>query len=376
MAKAEDSGRNFRVVGLMSGTSMDGVDAAYIETDGRRVTRFGARLSIPFKPDFRERLRSFIAAAPEPGADPAEAEIEAAFTDLNASAVRQVMNVGPADTLRGKLDLIGFHGQTVWHRPAVKRTWQMGSGKRLRAALDVPVAFDFRSADVAASGQGAPLAPIYHAALAADLPRPAAILNLGGVGNVTWIGAARPGGSDDIIGFDTGPGNGLLDDWMLTHTGQTMDRDGATSAKGAVASDVLAALMDHPYFTKPAPKSLDRFDFTLDALAGLSLEDGAATLAAFTAASVDQGLRICPALPERILVTGGGRHNRTIMRMLADGIGVRVDPIEAIGADGDHLEAQLFAYLAARSALGLPITFPTTTGAPWPMTGGRIVGDY
>lgn len=376
MAKSDDSGRNFRVVGLMSGTSMDGVDAAYIETDGRRVNRFGPRLSIPFKSDFRERLRSFIAAAPEPGADPAEAEIEAAFTDLNASAVRQLMNVGPADTLSGKLDLIGFHGQTVWHRPALKRTWQMGSGKRLRDALGVPVAFDFRAADVAAGGQGAPLAPIYHAALAADLPRPVAILNLGGVGNVTWIGAARPGGRDDIIGFDTGPGNGLLDDWMLQHTGRTMDRDGVTSAKGAVVSDALGALMDHPYFAKPAPKSLDRFDFTLDAVTGLSLEDGAATLAAFTAASVDQGLRICPSMPERILVTGGGRRNPTIMRMLADGIGIPVDPVEAIGADGDHLEAQLFAFLAARTALGLPITFPTTTGAPWPMTGGRIVGEF
>ena len=329
-----------------------------------------------FEAAFREKLRRFIAAVPEPGASPDQASIEREFTELNAGAVRRVMQAGPNDTLSGRLDLVGFHGQTVWHRPHLRKTWQMGDGVRLRAALDVPVCFDFRTADVAAGGQGAPLAPVYHAALAAELPRPVVILNLGGVGNVTWIGAARPGGKDDIIGFDTGPGNGLLDDWLMARAGQAMDRDGEVSSKGAIAGDVLAALMQHPYFAKPAPKSLDRFAFTLDPLAGLSVEDGAATLAAFTAASVDQGLRLCPAMPERILVTGGGRHNPTIMGMLADGIGIAVDPIEKIGGDGDHLEAQAFAFMAARSALGLPISFPTTTGAPWPMTGGRMVGDY
>ncbi|MBM3516148.1 MAG: anhydro-N-acetylmuramic acid kinase [Alphaproteobacteria bacterium] len=355
--------RIFRAVGLMSGTSMDGVDAAYLETDGHRVLAFGPCRSIPFAPAFRERLRAFIAAVPQPGGD--HAEIEHAFTDLNAAAVRAVLgDAAPAS----KLDLVGFHGQTIWHRPHLGRTWQMGDGARLARDLGVPVCFDFRSADVAAGGQGAPLAPVYHAALAFELPRPAAILNLGGVGNVTWIG-------DDsvILGFDTGPGNGLLDDWMLTHTGTPMDSDGVASGTGAVAGDVLAALMHHPYFDRLPPKSLDRFAFTLDPLAGLGVADGAATLAAFTAASVNHALRMCPAMPARVLVTGGGRHNPTIMRMLADGIGVDVEPIENIGCDGDHLEAQAFAFMAARAVLGLPISFPSTTGVPKPMPGGRIV---
>lgn len=244
----------------------------------------------------------------------------------------------------------------------------MGDGAGLSRALGVPVCFDFRSADVAAGGQGAPLAPVFHAALAADVPRPAAILNLGGVGNLTWIGD-----DDAILGFDTGPGNGLLDDWILRHTGHPMDRDGKISAAGAVAGDVLAEMMGHDYFSHPPPKSLDRFAFGLDAVTGLSVEDGAATLAAFTAASVDHGLRLCPAMPQRILVTGGGRLNPTIMRLLADGIGIPVDPIENIGCDGDHLEAQAFAFMAVRSMLGLPISFPSTTGVEAPMTGGRIV---
>lgn len=359
MAKTVEKPRIYRAIGLMSGTSMDGVDAAVIETDGRRITSFGRCGSIPFEAAFQARLRDFIAKAPEP--DGAHVDIEREFTDLNADAARRVMDQSP-------VDVVGFHGQTVWHRPHQRRTWQMGDGQRLARALETPVCFDFRSADVAAGGQGAPLAPVFHAALAAGLPRPAAILNLGGVGNVTWIGA-----DDSVIGFDTGPGNGLLDDWMLRHTGTPMDRDGAAAAQGAIAGDVLAALMSNDYFDLPPPKSLDRFAFGLDPVTGLSVEDGAATLAAFTAVSVDHSLRLCPAMPRQIHVTGGGRRNPTIMRMLKDGIGIDVAPIEEIGGDGDHLEAQAFAFMAVRTMLGLPISFPSTTGVPTPTVGGRIV---
>jgi anhydro-N-acetylmuramic acid kinase len=346
----------------MSGTSMDGIDVAVVDTDGHRIAAFGPCRSIPFTDDFRGRLRAFIAAAPDLGQG---ADLEAEFTDLNAAAVRALNP--PA----GSIDVIGFHGQTIWHRPHLGRTWQMGDGARLSKALRAPVCFDFRSADVAAGGQGAPLAPVFHAALVSSLPRPAAIVNLGGVGNITWVG-----GDGSVIGFDTGPGNGLLDDWMLRHTGQPMDRDGAAAARGTVAGDVLAAMMNHPFFDLTPPKSLDRFAFGLDAVVGLGVEDGAATLAAFTAAAVDQALRLCPAMPQRLFVTGGGRRNPTLMRMIADGAGIKVDPIEAIGGDGDHLEAQAFAFMAVRTMLELPISFPSTTGVARPMPGGRLVADY
>jgi anhydro-N-acetylmuramic acid kinase len=365
-----DSPEFLRVVGLMSGTSMDGIDAAIIETDGVRVRRFGPALSVPYTPAFRAKLRGFIAAAPE-RSDPAAAELEAVLTDLHAEAVERLWREHPD----WGAELVGFHGQTVWHRPERHATWQLGDGARLARRLRRPVCFDFRSADVAAGGQGAPLAPLFHLALAEPLPRPVAVLNLGGVGNVTWIGegsVARPEAAD-MLAFDTGPGNGLLDDWMLKKTGKAMDEDGVVSARGRVDWDIIRELMRDPFFAAPPPKSLDRFAFSTAAVKGLSVENGAATLVAFTANCVHHALLQCPSRPREILVTGGGRHNPTIMRALAETTGLAVRPVEEIGASGDQLEAQAFAYLAARSRRGLPLTYPKTTGVPVPQPGGRIL---
>jgi anhydro-N-acetylmuramic acid kinase len=355
-----------RIVGLMSGTSLDGVDAAVIETDGARVGRRGARLTLAYDAALRRDLRALLDAAPGLAPDdPALLAAEARLTDRHAEAVRAVLAGGTAA-------LVGFHGQTILHRPQARRTWQIGDAARLSAAVGLPVACDFRVADVAAGGQGAPLAPLYHAALAEGLERPLAVLNLGGVGNVTWLGE-----DGAVLACDTGPGNALIDDFVLARTGAAFDRDGALARAGRANDAVLARLLADPYFAQPLPKSLDRQDFAArvaaSGLARLDDADGAATLAAFTAASVALVRALLPAAPVRWLVTGGGRHNAAIMAALAEALAVPVAPVEAAGWDGDSMEAEAFAFLAARVARGLPLSLPGTTGVARPMPGGRVV---
>lgn len=345
---------------------MDGIDAAYLETDGEDMVQTGPALTLPYAPDMRARLGAFIESAPERGAAAVEASLEAELTELHAQAVGQLArSMGMSVSA---LDLVGFHGQTIWHRPAQRQTWQMGDGARLAQRLGVPVAYDFRSADVAAGGQGAPLLPVYHAALARRSSLPAAILNVGGVANITWIGAE----ADALLGFDTGPGNGLIDDWVRARLGLAMDRGGAVAARGRVHEDLVRELMQHEYFARRPPKSLDRFAFTAHRLSVLSDADGAVTLTAFTAASAAVALEHCPSRPRRIYVTGGGRHNPTLMKLLAQYCGVEIASVDDLGWDGDAVEAQGFAYLAVRSSRGLPLTFPGTTGIKAPTTGGRI----
>ena len=344
-------------LGLMSGTSMDGIDAAVIRTDGTRVFEFGPALTVPYDADFRARLRVLLGR--EEGLDAIEREL----TLLHAAAVRRLI----ADHGLGGMDVIGFHGHTVLHRPEEGRTRQIGDGALLAAETGIPVVNDLRSADVAAGGEGAPLAPLYHAALAGELDKPLCVLNVGGVANLTWIGAG-----DAIVAFDTGPGNALLDDWMERTTGRRYDADGKTAAAGTVDEARLATLLDHPYFQRTPPKSLDRDDFRGDAVDGLAAADGAATLTAFTARAVGAAVDFLPEGPRRWLVCGGGRHNGTLMDMLRKTVGAPVDPVEAVGWQGDVLEAQLFAFLAVRSLYGLPLTFPTTTGAAAPTTGGVL----
>ena len=363
-----------RTIGLMSGTSLDGVDAAWLETDGESVTAFGPTLTLPYDAPLRRALRVILEIAPDLAPDDVGLlRAVALLTDCHVRAVK---------ALERPADLIGFHGQTILHRPDQQRTWQVGDATLLARETGIPVAYDFRSADVASGGEGAPLVPVYHAALARDLPRPIAVLNIGGVANVTWIGdhgaAFREIAEQEshaLIAFDTGPGNGLLDDWVSRCTGQAFDRDGTLARAGSVHPTVLAALMAHSYFARPAPKSLDRLDFSsaLEAtgLNTLTPADGAATLVAFTAASVSAAR--FPAPPRRWLITGGGRHNPAIMAALRLNLGVPVDPVEAVGWNGDALEAQCFGFLAVRVARGLPLSFPGTTGVPVPMTGGRIV---
>ena len=350
-----------RVIGLMSGTSLDGVDAAWIDTDGEGIAEFGPTVTIPYDRKMRIDLRQALKIAPSLA--PSSALIQSLvgrLTDTHAQAVHAIGR---------QADLIGFHGQTILHRPEQRRTWQIGDAVALAARVGLPVVHDFRSADVAAGGQGAPLVPVFHAALARDLAKPLAVLNIGGVANVTWIG---PDGT--LVACDTGPGNGSLDDWAAKHTGEAFDRDGMLALAGKADPAVLDRLMAHPYFARSAPKSLDRLDFAQalrdSGAEALSPADGAATLTAFTARGV--GATELPAPPVRWLVCGGGRHNPAIMAALRSMLTAPVDPVESEGWNGDALEAQCFGFLAARVVARLPLSFPGTTGVPGPMTGGRI----
>ncbi|KAA5610963.1 anhydro-N-acetylmuramic acid kinase [Rhodovastum atsumiense] len=350
-----------RAIGLMSGTSLDGVDAAWIETDGERVGRTGPALTLPYPAALRAELRALLDRAPGLGRhDPEVAAIAARLTARHAEAVRAI---------GAEADILGFHGQTILHRPQQRLTWQIGDPAGLAAATGLPVAWDFRSADVAAGGEGAPLVPAFHAALACDLPKPLAVLNIGGVANVTYLGA-----DGSLLACDTGPGNGPLDDWAARHGNQDCDRDGALSAAGRVDATVLRRLLADPYLARPLPKSLDRLDFgrTLAAsgLERLSPADGAATLVAFTAEAVARAP--LPAAPRRWLVCGGGRHNPSIMAALRERLGA-VAAVESVGWDGDTLEAACFGFLAVRVLRGLPLSFPGTTGVPRPLPGGTVV---
>jgi anhydro-N-acetylmuramic acid kinase len=350
-----------RVIGLMSGTSLDGVDAAWVETDGERIAAFGPAATLYYEDGLRAALRALLdRAADLADDDPEVARLGRIIADRHAEAV----------ALLGRgADLVGFHGQTIFHDPGRRRTWQIGDALQLAHKARLPVAYDFRSQDVAAGGEGAPLVPLFHAALAAEMPKPLLVVNIGGVANITWLGAA--GG---ILACDTGPGNGPLDDWVRRHTGNAFDADGALARAGHVDAARLKALLDDPYFARPAPKSLDRLHFSAridDIMAGASAQDGAATLAAFTAAAI--AAAPVPEPPLRVLVGGGGRHNPAIMAGLCRAFAVPVEPVEAAGWDGDALEAQCFGFLAARVRRGLPLSMPSTTGVPRPMPGGRII---
>jgi anhydro-N-acetylmuramic acid kinase len=359
-----------RAIGLMSGTSMDGLDIALIETDGENhVRRLGAA-SMAYPEAFRTRLRQGLSdAAPirtrtdRPGN---LASLELELTVKHAAAVERFL--GDRMLQPSAIDVIGFHGQTVLHRPEVKLTVQIGDGPRLARLTGIDVVHDLRAADCAAGGQGAPLVPVYHRALAAPIAeRPLAIVNIGGVANVTWIG--RDGA---LIAFDTGPGNALIDDWMMRHTGVARDVDGALAATGIIDDAALHDWLSLPYFSRLAPKSLDRNAFGLDPIAHLSPADGAATLTAFTAQSIARAREQFPEQPGLWIITGGGRRNRTLMSLIAARVENAVAPAEAANLDGDNMEAEAWGYLAVRSLCGLPITFPATTGAPCAMTGGVV----
>lgn len=349
-------------LGLMSGTSLDGIDAALIVTDGLRHVDAGPWLTVPYADDFRARLRALLGRRPD---GPVAASVIAELTSLHADAVEQLLARAALD--RHVVDVIGFHGHTVLHNPAEGVTCQIGDGALLAELTGIPVVADLRQADVAAGGQGAPLAPLFHQALAAALPLPIAVLNLGGVGNVTFIGAG-----DTVLAFDTGPGNALIDDWTLAHTGQPFDAAGVLARSGRIDEHGLHRLLTHPYFDRPPPKSLDRLDFTAASIAGLGAADGAATLTAFTAAAVARAARFFPAPPLRWLVVGGGRHNGALMAALGRMLNAPVVGAESVGWAVDAIEAQAFGYLAVRSLMGLPLSLPTTTGVRRPTTGGRL----
>lgn len=365
-------------VGLMTGTVLDGnIDIAMLKTDGETISEFGPYVLAPYQDDVRRLLeqalneaRSWNFDGPEPAIF---AEAELALTQAQSEAVRRF--VADSGMAMGDIGVVGFHGQSVLHRaPTQDRfgdTRQLGDGQLMHEMLGVKVAYDFRTADIRAGGQGAPLAPIYHQALLRRLGAKGdiAVLNLGGVANITWWdGAGR------IEAFDTGPANAPINDFVKAQGYGEMDRDGLLAFKGKVDEARLAKLLEHPYLTAPWPKSLDRFGFLASMADGLNLEDGAATLTAFTAGAVGKALDLLPQRPSKLIVCGGGRRNPALMHMLEQRAGVEAVNSDAVGWRGDAVEAECFGFLAARVLRGLPISFPSTTGAPQPMTGGRIAG--
>lgn len=363
-------------IGLMSGTSMDGVDVAAIETDGQVVSQFGPTLLRAYDDHERAAIRAALVVGPHLSnrADrpPELAQAEAIVTAAHADAVKTFLATNGLTA--GDVAVIGFHGQTVFHAPARRITIQLGDGLALSRAVGIPVVYDFRASDVAAGGEGAPLVPIYHAALiaAASLPRPVAVLNIGGVANLTWIGGVDGADVDGgaLIAFDCGPGNALIDDWCLLRTGRSVDVDGKWAAAGRVDEKTVAELLAHPFFSLAPPKSLDRNAFSAAAVQHLSIEDGAATLTAFTAEAIVRGLAILPDQPRSVVVAGGGAHNPTLLAMIASRTNAAVVTANEIGWSVDFLEAQAFAHLAVRSVEGLPLSFPGTTGVKAPMRGG------
>jgi anhydro-N-acetylmuramic acid kinase len=359
-----------KVIGLMSGTSLDGVDAALLDTDGETVARPGPSLTIPYDTATRallkgalEEARHVAEGAPVPHAI---RDAERQLTEAHAEAVRTLL--AQASLKPDQIDLIGFHGQTILHRPARHWTWQIGDGALLARLTGIDVVNDFRSADVKAGGQGAPLMPLYHAVLMrqSGQPEPLVMVNIGGVAQVTYIKG------DLILAFDTGPGNAPIDDWMHRHSGTPVDQDGAFAATGKVNSAALDQMLDNDYFARRPPKSLDRMDFGMEAVEHLSPEDGAATLTAFTAASLAKAREYFPDPANIWIVSGGGRHNKFLMGQLRARVNAPVLSAEEAGWNGDGMEAEGFAYLAMRSKKGLPLSLPTTTGVAQPMTGGKL----
>jgi anhydro-N-acetylmuramic acid kinase len=363
--RLSEKSRVMRAIGVISGTSMDGIDVSLVETDGRAHVTTGPGRTYSYDAVLRQTLLDLI-ASPERAEHDALVETEHAVTQAHAAAVKQFMQDFAIND--ATVDLIGLHGQTVFHRPERRFTRQLGFGRDVARLTGIDTVYRFRHADVAAGGQGAPLAPLYHRALAAALAGPLMVLNLGGVANVTFING------ETILAFDCGPASAPLDDFVLRRTGQLFDSDGRLSGSGTVNHDMVRTFMGHPFFEQKPPKSLDRQDFHRRArvVESLSDADGAATLAAFTIEGILASLRHVPLTPVRWLVCGGGRLNQHFMQVLNERLGVPVVPVESVGWDGDFLEAQCFGYLAVRSVLGLPLSLPGTTGVAVPLTGGEL----
>ncbi len=375
---AQINSKIYHSIGLMSGTSLDGVDVALIETDGVGEVKSIANATYPYDEAFRQQMKACFGN--RLGLlDEVVVEAERSTTDYHIRAVKSFLSAH--QIAKETIDIIGFHGQTIWHNPAMRETIQIGDGPRLAAETGIDVVYDMRKADVLAGGQGAPLLPLYHRALASKLEKPVAILNIGGISNVTWINGE---GDDEILAFDCGPGNALINDWVLRHTGQAFDEDGKLALQGKVDEAHIAAFLEDPYFKLGAkPKSLDRDNFMKYMPNHLSPADGAATLTAMTVQAIALGLQQIqeirhprvgggPIFLKQIYLCGGGMHNKTMRLWLAEATGAKVGTVEELGWNGDALEAEGWAYLAVRSLLGLPLTLPGTTGCPHPMPGGKL----
>lgn len=362
-------------LGTMSGTSLDGVDVAILKTDGEHILQLGTWATTPYTPAERKTLQAATDIARKANTrlddDPTVIKAGEIITQRHAEAITSL--VTKSGLTPDDIDIVGFHGQTLLHRPLEAWTWQIGDGQELAQLIGIDVVDDFRAADMQAGGQGAPLAPIYHNALlrshmaALDMELPVVVLNLGGVANVTWMGEEDV----PILAFDTGPGIGLIDDWVRRHSDQLWDEDGNMALAGQADMDKMRQLIAPEWFAQTPPKSLDRNDFPLGPIADLSAQDGAATLTALTAYSVGLSREHMPQVPKKWLLAGGGRHNPAVVAALKEVLGVPVVPVDDIGWRGDPLEAELFAFLAVRSRLKLPFSLPTTTGVKTPVSGGH-----
>ena len=364
-------------IGLMSGTSMDGIDVALLRTDGRGFIERGPFLGVPYDGRFRERLKLALDLArplTDRTARPGELrQIEIELTIRHADAVTAFLDKFGLG--RDKIDVLGFHGQTVLHRPHQALTVQIGDGPLLARELGIPVIYDMRANDMVHGGQGAPLIPAYHMALSANLPdgfeTPAVFVNIGGISNLTYIGEAGR-----LAAFDSGPGNMLIDQWIEAHTGKAFDKGGRTAAAGSVVASLVTRYMESPFFSANIRRSLDRSDFVPPQKGEASLADGARTLAHLTGAAILKSASYLPEAAKTYVVCGGGRLNPVIMEEfagLAAKVGARVIAAEEVGFDGGAMEAEAWAYLAVRSLKGLPLTYPGTTGVKEPVTGGVLV---
>jgi anhydro-N-acetylmuramic acid kinase len=351
-------------IGLMSGTSADGVDAALIRTDGQQLVDFLGGTTLPFDESLRARL---LEASHHNVRLDELLRIERELTLHHVEAVRQLeKQVG---TEAKKCGLVGFHGHTVRHIPRESLTWQIGNPWLLAELTGKRVVSDFRRHDMARGGQGAPLVAMFHQALFAEEERPTVILNFGGVANITWLG---PNG--EIVAGDTGPGCGLLDEWVQEMTGLSHDKDGKLAGQGQVDEKIVRDALAAKFFQAPLPKSADRFDFDHVDVSGLSIEDGAATLCAVTVKAVAKAIKQLPGEPAVLWVTGGGVHHPVIMQHVSDHF-PKVRSIAERGLSPDTLEAECFAWLAVRHTLSLPLSVPETTGCSRPTVGGTSTCD-
>lgn len=346
----------YRAIGLMSGTSLDGViDVALLETDGHDYVKPLKYYEHPYDISIRDTVRACFGKVER---DEAVDEAERLVTDAHIAAVQALVE---------NVDVIGFHGQTITHKPEDRFTWQIGDGARLARETGIDVVADMRQADIQAGGQGAPLLPLYHRAMMADVQKPVMILNLGGVANITYIGA-----DEGLIAFDCGPANALMDDFMRERRGKPFDKGGVLAAQGHVQGNIINKFQNDSFFDVPPPKSLDRNHWNRDCVRYASDADGMATLLEMTIEGVVRALDHLPDLPVTIYAAGGGRHNGYLLNCLQERLGIEVMPIDALGWNGDATEAEGFAYLAVRSLQGSPLTLPSTTGVSEALTGGIL----
>lgn len=367
MKQPHDKKDVYTAIGLMSGTSMDGIDVALIKTDGERVIEFGPACEYPFPHETVTHIKAVLGRN-DPMAEDIRA-VEREVTLLHALAVQKLL--GENNLRASEIDLIGFHGQTIFHDPANRQTIQLGDGDLLAEQLGIDVVYDFRTEDVQKGGQGAPLVPVYHRALCHDLQKPAALLNIGGIANITYIG------SDDVlIGFDTGPGNGMMNDIVQNRMGLDFDNKGHIARSGRVHDTIVDAYMGHPYFDQKPPKSLDKKSFSLDPVAALSTEDALATLLEFVCVSIERGLALLPEYPETLIVCGGGRKNKALVERLKRASNRSVLDADAVGMRGDFIEAEAFAFMAVRHIKNRPNSFPGTTGVSEPTVGGVFASHH